>query len=130
MYETVTRDIRVAVETHYLPDQSDPAQNRYVWAYRVTISNGGSATVQLRSRYWRITDAKGRVQEVRGDGVVGKQPVLGPGESFEYTSGTPLPTPSGFMSGAYQMQSGEGEQFDIAIPAFSLDSPHQSAIVH
>ena len=130
MYETITRDIRVAVEPHFLADQSDPAQNRYVWAYRVTISNGGAGTVQLRSRYWRITDAAGRVQEVRGPGVVGKQPVLAPGESFEYISGTPLPTPSGFMGGTYQMQSGEGEQFDVEIPTFSLDSPHQSVIVH
>jgi ApaG protein len=130
MYETVTRNIRVAVEPHFLADQSEPSQNRYVWAYRVTISNRGDRTVQLRSRYWRITDASGRVQEVRGDGVVGKQPMLKPGESFEYTSGTPLPTPSGFMTGTYQMQTGEGEQFDIEIPVFSLDSPHQSVIVH
>lgn len=130
MYETITRDIRIAVEPHFLADQSDPAQNRYVWAYRVIISNGGVMTVQLRSRYWRITDAAGRVQEVRGDGVVGKQPVLAPGESFEYTSGTPLPTPSGFMGGAYQMQTGEGECFDAEIPTFSLDSPHQPVIVH
>ena len=130
MYETITRGIRVAVEPHFLADQSEPAQNRYVWAYRVTISNGGAAPVQLRSRYWRITDAAGRVQEVRGDGVVGKQPLLAPGESFEYTSGTPLQTPSGFMGGAYQMQTGEGEQFDVEIPTFSLDSPHQSVIVH
>ncbi|MSP43271.1 MAG: Co2+/Mg2+ efflux protein ApaG [Alphaproteobacteria bacterium] len=130
MYETVTRDIRVAVEPHFLADQSQPDQNRYLWAYRVTIRNDGGRTVQLRSRYWRITDGAGRVQEVRGDGVVGKQPMLAPGESFQYTSGTPLPTPSGFMTGTYQMQTGEGEEFDIDIPTFSLDSPHQSAIVH
>ena len=130
MYETVTRDICVAVEPHFLADQSQPDQNRYVWAYRVTIRNDGGRTVQLRSRYWRITDGAGRVQEVRGDGVVGKQPRLAPGESFQYTSGTPLPTPSGFMTGTYQMQTGEGEEFDIDIPTFSLDSPHQSPIVH
>jgi ApaG protein len=130
MYETVTRDICVAVEPHFLADQSQPDQNRYVWAYRVTIRNDGGRTVQLRSRYWRITDGAGRVQEVRGDGVVGKQPRLAPGESFQYTSGTPLPTPSGFMTGTYQMQTGEGEKFDIDIPTFSLDSPHQSPIVH
>jgi len=130
MYETVTRDIRVAVEPKFLADQSEPAQGRYVWAYRVSIRNDGDTTVQLRSRYWRITDGAGRVQEVRGEGVVGKQPTLRPGDSFEYTSGTPLPTPSGFMGGAYQMQSGEGEQFDVEIPTFSLDSPHQSVIVH
>ena len=130
MYETVTRDIRVAVEPKFLDDQSEPAQGRYVWAYRVTIRNDSSTTVQLRSRYWRITDATGRIQEVRGEGVVGKQPTLRPGDSFEYTSGTPLPTPSGFMGGAYQMQSGEGEQFDVEIPTFSLDSPHQPVSVH
>ena len=130
MYETVTRDIRVAVEPKFLDDQSEPAQGRYVWAYRVTIRNDSSTTVQLRSRYWRITDATGRIQEVRGEGVVGKQPTLRPGDSFEYTSGTPLPTPSGFMGGTYQMQTGEGEQFDVEIPTFSLDSPHQSVIVH
>ncbi len=130
MYETVTRDIRVAVEPKFLDDQSEPAQGRYVWAYRVTIRNDSSTTVQLRSRYWRITDATGRIQEVRGEGVVGKQPTLRPGDSFEYTSGTPLPTPSGFMGGTYQMQTGEGEQFDVEIPTFSLDSPHQPVSVH
>ena len=130
MYETVTRDIRVAVEPKFLDDQSEPAQGRYVWAYRVTIRNDSSTTVQLRSRYWRITDAAGRIQEVRGEGVVGKQPTLRPGHSFEYTSGTPLPTPSGFMGGTYQMQTGEGEQFDVEIPTFSLDSPHQPVSVH
>ncbi|MFZ5834806.1 MAG: Co2+/Mg2+ efflux protein ApaG [Pseudomonadota bacterium] len=130
MYETVTRDIRVAVEPKFLDDQSEPAQGRYVWAYRVTIRNDSSTTVQLRSRYWRITDAAGRIQEVRGEGVVGKQPTLRPGDSFEYTSGTPLPTPSGFMGGTYQMQTGEGEQFDVEIPTFSLDSPHQPVSVH
>ena len=130
MYESITHGIRVAVEPVYLADQSDPAQNRYVWAYRVVISNHGAHTVKLHSRYWRITDATGRVQEVRGEGVVGKQPVLGPGESFEYSSGAPLPTPSGFMGGAYQMQTGEGEQFDVEIPTFSLDSPHYPLTVN
>lgn len=130
MYECITQGIRVAVEPVYLADQSEPALNRYVWAYRVVISNQGGRTVQLRSRYWRITDAAGRVQEVRGEGVVGKQPVLAPGESFEYSSGAPLPTPSGFMGGAYQMQTGEGEQFDVEIPTFSLDSPHYPLTVN
>lgn len=130
MYEAVTRDIRVAVEPFYLADQSQPDQGRYVWAYRVTIENRSTKTVRLHSRYWRITDAAGRAQEVRGEGVVGEQPVLEPGEAFEYTSGAPLPTPSGFMGGTYQMVTLEGEWFDVEIPTFSLDSPHQSSVVH
>ena len=96
-----------------------------MWAYQVNIENAGSETVQLISRYWHITDANGQVQEVRGDGVVGEQPVLRPGESFEYTSGTPLSTPSGIMVGRYQMETKGGEGFEIEIPAFSLDSPYQ-----
>lgn len=110
----------------YLDDQSEPDQNHFVWAYHVEIVNGGGERVQLRTRYWRITDAMGRVQEVRGPGVVGEQPVLEPGEMFEYTSGTPLATPSGIMAGIYRMEAASGEQFDVEIPAFSLDSPHQA----
>ena len=113
------------VKPFFLEDQSSPDEAHYVWAYHVTIENHGSETVQLRMRYWRITDSLGRVQEVRGAGVVGEQPILKPGESFEYTSGTPLPTPSGIMVGTYQMESESGERFEIAVPAFSLDSPHQ-----
>lgn len=126
MYNQVTHDISVTVQPVYLDDQSSPEESYYVWAYNVKIENSGQETVQLRSRYWRITDARGRVQEVRGPGVVGEQPVLGPGDSFEYTSASPLPTPSGFMVGTYQMVSKSGEQFDVAIPAFSLDSPHEA----
>ncbi|MCW8835931.1 MAG: Co2+/Mg2+ efflux protein ApaG, partial [Rhodospirillales bacterium] len=114
----------------YLEDQSDPEENRYVWAYHVRIENRGEQTVQLLTRYWRITDAFGRTQEVRGPGVVGEQPVLEPGDSFEYTSGTPLNTPSGFMGGAYQMETGTGEQFDVAIPDFSLDRPQENCRLH
>ncbi|MFZ5790595.1 MAG: Co2+/Mg2+ efflux protein ApaG [Pseudomonadota bacterium] len=125
MYSQSTRSIRVTVEPIYLDDQSSPEEQRYVWAYHVRIENHGPETVQLRTRYWRITDAHGRIQEVRGAGVVGEQPVLKPGETFEYTSGTPLPTPSGFMVGAYQMENEAGERFDVAVPAFSLDCPHQ-----
>jgi ApaG protein len=125
MYSETTRGITVTVEPFYLEDQSSPAENHYVWAYRVKISNGGVETVQLRRRHWRITDGRGQVQEVRGPGVVGEQPVLGPGESFEYTSGTPLPTPSGIMVGTYEMETRRGESFAVQIPAFSLDSPHQ-----
>lgn len=125
MYSKTTRSIRVTVNPMYLEDQSAPGENHFVWAYHVRIENEGSETVQLRTRYWRITDSFGRVQEVRGPGVVGEQPVLEPGEAFEYTSGTPLAAPSGIMVGSYQMETGCGETFDVAIPAFSLDSPHQ-----
>ncbi len=126
MYSETTEGITVTVRPLYLEDQSAPAENRYVWAYFVKISNGSQRTVQLRSRYWHITDAQGRVQEVRGPGVVGEQPVLKPGESYEYNSGTPLSTPSGIMRGTYQMEAAGGERFDVRIPAFSLDSPHQA----
>jgi ApaG protein len=126
MYSAVTRAIRVQVEPVYLDDQSEPEKGQHVWAYRVRIANEGTETVQLVTRYWHITDGLGRVQEVRGAGVVGEQPVLNPGESYEYTSGTPLPTPSGIMRGTYQMRTPAGERFDIEIPAFSLDSPHEA----
>jgi ApaG protein len=123
MYEATTRAIRVSVRPQYLPDQSDPADSQYVWAYHIRIENQGENTVQLRSRHWRITDGLGRLQEVRGPGVIGKTPMLRPGEVFEYTSGTPLSTSSGIMSGSYEMVSETGEKFDIEIPAFSLDTP-------
>ena len=126
MYSSTTRSIKVTVEPHFLADQSSPDDDHFVWAYRVRIENQGGETVQLRRRHWRITDGMGRIQEVRGPGVVGEQPVLAPGQSFEYTSGTPLSTPSGIMVGTYQMETGSGEHFDVDIPAFSLDSPHQS----
>lgn len=126
MYSAVTREIRVQVEPIYLDDQSEPDDAQYVWAYRVQIENEGAETVQLLTRYWHITDGMGRVQEVRGAGVVGEQPVLSPGESYEYTSGTPLPTPSGIMKGSYQMSTPSGEKFDIEVPAFSLDCPHEA----
>ncbi|MEX1148012.1 MAG: Co2+/Mg2+ efflux protein ApaG [Sphingomonadales bacterium] len=125
MYKATTREIEVTVEPFYLDDQSDPVESRYVWAYHVQIENRGARDVQLKSRYWRITDAMGQVQEVQGDGVVGEQPVLKPGEAYEYTSGTPLSTPSGVMVGRYLMTTGEGESFEVDIPAFSLDSPHE-----
>jgi len=126
MYSEVTRSIKVTVEPFYLEDQSSPAEDRYVWAYHVRIENRGLETVQLRNRHWQITDGRGLMQEVRGAGVVGEQPVLAPGESFEYTSGTPLPTPSGIMVGSYEMQTRGGDKFWVRIPAFSLDSPHQA----
>lgn len=125
MYSATTRSIKVMVKTIYLDDQSSPSDNHFVWAYHVRIENHGEETVQLRRRHWKITDALGRMQEVRGAGVVGEQPILKPGEAFEYTSGTPLPTPSGIMVGSYEMETKGGESFNVAIPAFSLDSPHQ-----
>jgi len=125
MYSETTRSITVTVKPTYLEDQSSPGEHRFVWSYHVRIENQGADTVQLRRRHWRITDNMGRTQEVRGPGVIGEQPVLGPGESFEYTSGTPLSTPSGIMVGSYEMETNQGESFAVAIPAFSLDSPHQ-----
>ena len=125
MYSETTRSITVTVQPIFLDDQSSPAENHYVWAYHVRIENRGKETVQLRRRHWRITDGLGRVQEVRGPGVVGEQPVLAPGESFEYTSASPLSTPSGIMVGSYEMETPAGESFAVKIPAFSLDSPHQ-----
>jgi ApaG protein len=130
-YTEVTRGIRVSVRTRFLEEQSAPDENRFVWAYRVTIGNEGGETVQLLRRTWTITDAAGRVQRVHGPGVVGEQPVLAPGEAFEYTSGTPLATPSGFMAGLYHMVVRDtGEMFDVVIPTFSLDSPHQPIRLH
>ena len=129
-YARTTRSITVTVEPFYLDDQSAPEENHFVWAYHVRIENHGEQTVQLLTRFWRITDSLGNVQEVRGDGVVGEQPILNPGDSFEYTSGTPLPTPSGIMVGAYQMLAQSGERFDVDVPAFSLDSPYQAVQIH
>jgi ApaG protein len=130
-YTKTTRGIRVSVRPFYLEDQSQPDEGRYVWAYRVTIENQGGQTVQLLRRTWHITNGLGRVQHVHGEGVVGEQPTLEPGESFEYTSGTPLDTPTGFMVGDYHMVlPGSGETFDVGIPTFSLDSPHQNTRLH
>ena len=129
MYEKTTRNILVSVQPFYLEEQSAPEEERFVCAYRVTIENRGWETVQLLRRHWKITDRLGRLQEVEGPGVVGETPVLKPGESFEYTSGCPLPTPSGIMVGTYQMTTvgDPEEQFDIDVPAFSLDSPYDKA---
>src|SRR6187397_2181942 len=122
-YRAVTRQIEVRVEPQFLAERSSPENGYYFWAYTITLTNLGRETVQLKTRHWRITDAQGRLQEVRGAGVVGEEPVLKPGENFEYTSGVPLPTPSGFMVGTYGMVTESGEPFDINIPAFSLDLP-------
>ena len=122
-YEASTRGLTVRVRPQFLPDQSEPDQRRWVWAYAIEIENRGRETVQLLSRHWIITDGFGRVEEVRGPGVVGDQPILRPGERYAYASGCPLPTSSGAMAGSYRMITDDGEQFDIAIPAFSLDVP-------
>ncbi len=129
-YAETTRAITITVEPYYLDEQSEPSEGHFVWAYHVRIENNGGKTVKLLTRHWRITDSLGNVKEVRGDGVIGEQPVLTPGESFEYTSGTPLGTPSGIMAGSYRMETDEGRSFDVVIPAFSLDSPHQAGMVH
>ena len=126
MYSETTRSIKVTVRPFYLDQHSEPDKSRYVWAYHVRIENEGRETVQLRNRHWRITDALGRLQEVRGPGVVGEQPVLEPGQSFEYTSSCPLTTSSGFMVGDYEMETPGGELFLIRVPAFSLDSPGET----
>ena len=123
VYEADTRGVTVRVISSYLPDQSDPIESRYVWAYMVEIENRGTETVQLATRHWIITDALNRVEEVRGPGVVGEQPLLRPGEAFRYTSGCPLTTSSGAMRGSYQMTTEAGETFEAAIPPFSLDLP-------
>jgi ApaG protein len=123
-YEHITRGIRIRVMPQYSDDQSTADEGYYFWTYTVEIANESEETVQLKSRLWRITDAHGRTEEVRGPGVVGQTPVIPPGQSFTYTSGCPLPTPSGIMVGSYQMSGEKGELFDVAIPAFSLDSPY------
>jgi len=123
MYQATTRAIRVTVEPTFVDTESSPDEGQYFWAYRIEIANLSDEIVQLRARHWRITDANGRTEEVRGAGVVGKQPVLKPGEKFSYTSGCPLSTTSGIMVGTYQMENDKGETFSIEIPAFSLDLP-------
>ncbi len=125
MYRAETEGIEVTVEPFYLEDRSEPAEDHYVWAYRVTIANNSKAAAQLLSRYWNITDGNGRVEEVTGDGVVGEQPELRPGDSYQYTSGCPLSTPSGIMAGYYTMTDLKGRKFDVEIPAFSLDIPNR-----
>ena len=130
MYRQVTNEIAVSVEPIYLDGQSVPDESRYVWAYRIVIENNSGSTVQLQSRYWRIVDGNGRVEEVRGPGVVGEQPILNPGDSYTYSSGCPLTTPSGTMVGRYQMRGEDGRQFEIGIPAFSLDIPGEKRVLN
>ena len=130
MYRSVTRQIEVRVTPRFLRDRSSPENGYFFWAYTINLTNLGEETVQLKTRHWRITDAHGRLQEVRGAGVVGEEPILKPGENFEYTSGVPLPTPSGFMVGTYGMVSASGEKFEIDIPAFSLDTPQEHRTIN
>jgi ApaG protein len=126
-YAATTRGVTVRVAPSFLPDQSDPGAGRWVWAYHIRLENDGEAPVQLISRHWIITDGRGQVEEVKGLGVVGEQPVIEPGRSFDYVSGCPLATPSGIMRGTYRMVGADGLSFDIVIPTFSLDSPQARA---
>jgi ApaG protein len=129
-YRALTRQIEVKARPTFLPERSSPENGYFFWAYTITLTNLGPETVQLKTRHWRITDANGRLQEVRGIGVVGEQPVLKPGEHYEYTSGVPLPTSSGFMAGSYGMVTDEGDAFNIDIPAFSLDLPQGARTIN
>ncbi len=126
MYRATTKGVQVTVTPRFAPERSDPERSQYFWAYTIEIVNLGVDTVQLKSRRWVITDALGRVQEVRGAGVVGEQPVLPPGGHFEYTSGVPLPTSTGIMEGSYSLETPSGESFDAEVPAFSLDVPGEA----
>ena len=130
MYEAVTHRIKVTVEPTFDPERSDPDQGRYFWLYSIEIANLGDKPVTLMERHWRITDAAGRLQEVRGPGVIGETPTIEPGESFRYTSGCPLTTSSGMMVGEYKMVDPEGRSFKVSIPAFSLDSPNGKRVLN
>jgi ApaG protein len=130
MYQSLTENIRITVRPEFLESQSQPDNGRFMWAYTIRVENLGQETVTLLTRHWIITDGHGRRQDVRGDGVVGEQPTLRPGQQFEYTSGCPLQTPSGMMVGSYGMITDRGRPFDVAIPAFSLDSPHDQHSVN
>lgn len=130
MYTAVTHEVQVTVLPQFVPERSDADTERYFWAYTVEITNRRSTTVQLISRHWKITDGRGRLEEVRGAGVVGEQPILNPGDTFRYTSGCPLTTPSGIMGGTYQMLDEDGGAFDVVIPTFSLDSPTMRRVLN
>jgi ApaG protein len=130
MYETETRGVVIRVAPDYLEDESEPEEGRFVWAYTIEIENTGADAVQLLTREWHITDSRGRTEIVRGEGVSGEQPVIAPGARFRYTSGAPLGTSSGFMSGRYGMRTGRGEDFAAMIPAFALDHPFNRMTLH
>lgn len=130
MYQQETEGVLIQVRPTFLDEDSDPDANRFFWSYTVVIENRGDEAVQLLEREWRITDARNRTEIIRGSGVVGEQPVIEPGARFEYTSGAPLPTPSGFMRGAYTLVRASGERFDALVPGFALDSPFNTMTVH
>ena len=130
LYEAVTHDIRIRVRPEYQEEQSTPDEGYYFWTYTIEIANEGEEAVQLKSRIWRITDGVGKTEEVRGPGVVGQTPKIPPGQEFTYTSGCPLGTPSGIMVGSFQMVGEQGQMFDVAVPAFSLDSPYTARTVN
>ena len=130
VYQQTTESVEVTVEPIFLEDHSRPLDNHYIWLYQVTIRNKGAESCTLRARHWTTIDANGKVQEIKGAGVVGEEPLLNPGDVFEYSSGTPLSAPSGIMRGTYEMERPSGERFLVEIPAFSLDSPHDSAALN
>ena len=130
MYKAITHGVQITAMPAYSPERSEPATDRYFWTYTIEILNIGDVRVQLLERTWRITDGNGRLETVQGAGVVGENPVLLPGESFRYTSGCGLTTPSGLMSGAYRMIDADGRRFDVEIPAFSLDSPLERRVLN
>jgi ApaG protein len=130
MYSCVTRDIEITVLPEFVPERSDADEGQYFWAYTVEIANQSDITVQVTARHWKITDANGVLEEVKGAGVVGEQPVLKPGETFRYTSGCPLTTSSGIMTGSYQVVDEAGNFFDVAVPTFSLDSPFTKRVLN
>lgn len=131
MYEQETAGMIVRVEPSFMPEESKPEDGRYVWAYTIEIENRTPDPVKLLSRHWRITDENGLTQDVRGEGVIGQQPVIGPGQSFRYTSAAPLAAPSGVMMGEYSMQRVDnGHSFEIKVPLFALDSPHNSKMAN
>lgn len=130
MYSRVSNSIMVMAQPIYLEEESIPLQNKFFWAYQITIKNKSETSVVLRRRHWFITDANGAIQEVEGRGVVGQEPILKPGESFTYTSGALLSTPSGIMMGNYEMEADSGEKFKVGIPAFSLDSPYENHTIN
>ena len=130
MFTRTTRHIEITVRPEFVPERSNVERCHFFWVYSVTINNTGPHVVQLTDRHWTITDANGHVEEVRGEGVVGEQPLIRPGEAFRYTSGCPLRTPSGFMAGTYRMVEQGGETFEAEIPMFSLDSPSGTRVLN
>jgi len=130
LYERTTRNVTVRVEPDFLPDQSNPHDDHYIWAYTVEIENQSDDALQVVERCWNISDSRGQSQEVRGEGIVGERPILQPGEVFRYTSGAPLSAPSGMMHGTYRLEDPKGVRFDVDIPVFLLDSPHEPRVMN